>query len=241
MKVNDTVRQGMFNYPSIYPTKFDALEHMFAVNGNGYDWNSKGQLVCPRYRGQAPLKKEMDYSDLDERKTRYETQLAENAKLYPESADTDITHLFLAEIEAERMQRDFTVKYIDLILQHTCSRRPFGRGSPRLKTYMTIKHVCYTYANIFNYPENITKDWAKAMEDFIGCWLVALNNEYGIGGEWNEKYDSEKAMGHWPDEAKTLYKRLQVIREDLLNKITGTTPEQRKARIDKIIEALKKD
>lgn len=237
MNVNRTVKQMMFTYPSIAPSKFSVFEHIFAVIGNGYDWNAKGELVMARYHGQPKPNTTMDYSDLHEREAEYEREII---KRKAESGTTrnDILKLFLAEIDSERMQRMLTEKYMHLILRFTCSRPLNARGNqPRMSHYTSPKGVSYLYAHIFNYPANIAKDWAEAMIDFISWWLVALNTEYGVGG-LHEKYDPEKAIAHWPEEAKTLYKRLEAVREDLLIKTTGLSTEERKERTRKMVDSL---
>lgn len=54
MNVNDTIKEMMLGYPSLYPDPSHALHHLFAVSGNGYDWQN-GELVnvCEEIRADA--------------------------------------------------------------------------------------------------------------------------------------------------------------------------------------------
>jgi hypothetical protein len=42
--VNETVRNAITCYPSLFATRGDALHHLFLVLGNGYTWH-KGEIV----------------------------------------------------------------------------------------------------------------------------------------------------------------------------------------------------
>ena len=56
MKVVDTIRSCISNYPSIFPHRAQVLEHLFFTNGNGYEW-VEGELVdsCPVSPGHSPF------------------------------------------------------------------------------------------------------------------------------------------------------------------------------------------
>lgn len=57
MNVKDTVRDCLYNYPRIFKNKWDIYHHLFAVNGNGYEWVN-GQLVDDYYEDEDDEDKE---------------------------------------------------------------------------------------------------------------------------------------------------------------------------------------
>lgn len=46
MNVNDTVRRCLWNYPTLYPSRLQALEHLLCVIGNGYEWDGGEIVYC---------------------------------------------------------------------------------------------------------------------------------------------------------------------------------------------------
>lgn len=38
------IASSIYWYPSIFPTRTDVLDHLFLCNGNGYEWNSDGEI-----------------------------------------------------------------------------------------------------------------------------------------------------------------------------------------------------
>jgi hypothetical protein len=45
MNLQDTIHFGCAAYSSIHPHRAAELNHLFCTNGNGYEWDSNGQLV----------------------------------------------------------------------------------------------------------------------------------------------------------------------------------------------------
>ncbi len=46
MNYADTLADCLKNYPIVFGDEYDVLEHLFFVNGNGYEWND-GCLIDP--------------------------------------------------------------------------------------------------------------------------------------------------------------------------------------------------
>ena len=49
-----TIKRSLQTYPSLYRNVFSVLEHIFLTNGNGYDIDRKGNLVCPMHSSEKP-------------------------------------------------------------------------------------------------------------------------------------------------------------------------------------------
>lgn len=45
MTVRDTVYESLLSYPTLYSNALDVYDHLFCVNGNGYEWKN-GELVA---------------------------------------------------------------------------------------------------------------------------------------------------------------------------------------------------
>jgi hypothetical protein len=66
--VNETVRNAITCYPSLFATRGDALHHLFLVLGNGYTWH-KGEIVnkFPEDEGQpwTPERESASFARID--------------------------------------------------------------------------------------------------------------------------------------------------------------------------------
>jgi hypothetical protein len=40
----ELIASSIYYHPLIFPTRTEVLDHLFLVNGNGYEWNDDGQL-----------------------------------------------------------------------------------------------------------------------------------------------------------------------------------------------------
>lgn len=71
--MDDYVRRGMLNYPSLFPNRLRVLCQTFLVLGNGVEWKKNGTLSVTDYRS-----KEMRYDDPEEGVARYLDMRAED-------------------------------------------------------------------------------------------------------------------------------------------------------------------
>lgn len=238
----ERVKAMMLSYPSIFPTKYHAVAHLFTCSASyGDSWDENGGLKDDG----SPYYKTMRYDDVKERIAQHKA----DHKKYGSELQRPLTKMFILEEEAELERRRWTAKHIDTILDNGCGRAPFFRN---LETsfpscYMHRHHYMSDKSGVYNWPQHIAKDWAQGLVDFIGCWLTALHNEYGVGND----RDMDKAVSHWPADMLDVRKRLIASKEGLLTVITGKSPEVRAAEhremMDRIMseiraeEAAKKD
>jgi len=130
-------------YPELFPHRVAALDHLFCVIGNGYDWK-KGQLVY--YKREKVRKYAPQLPSIFE-------EFITNDKLPPEISNLPIVQNILKKHE----QALETVKNAKKIAT------PFYyAGVPKdYKFYPWDKD----YSTIFNLPEDITPDWLEGVNE----------------------------------------------------------------------------
>lgn len=200
----DTVKESFFSYPTLYGEKWNVLEHYFACIGNGMEWNSQGELT-DKFDSKKKFRKMMKYSDLNKKDLFQKRGL--------ELISDDHKKKILIQNEIERFNRKIISKNIDFILEQPCSQVLFSSYvslSKDMPHYMTSKGVCVEYAKAFNYPENISKDWAEGLLDFICFWI-----------NWISCLEKDNVS----IETTKLLLKLKEVKFDLVEKTTGKNRE----------------
>jgi len=151
MTVEETIKKAMINYPSLFPTKYDVLEHLFLVNGNGYDWEN-GQLIA--IFGHA------EKSNTAECAIKLAQDFIDGFKPYEdvnEFAKQIITHTKIELlIEELTVLNNFEENYKKTSDEYLKNRN-------RAKLYPADFGFC----KIGKIPENIQDDWREAVVQYI--------------------------------------------------------------------------
>lgn len=186
LSVDEFVRRGLLDFPSLFKTKADVLAHGLLVIGNGYEWHDGGlQSVY----GQA------DGRRYDGRPTRSEEAYKEFLKHSPRGhdfmwqmliehyvGDLEVAQLVASQIEARSKDMRLT------------PHRPFameGHKAGTKKGPGTGKAYVYPqsgYALIMRMPSDVRPDWREACE---AMWKVALVHDTDPVGErprWSRDY-----------------------------------------------------
>lgn len=216
--VRESLKHALFNYPCIMPSPFAVARHWFCSAGNGMEWNEQGQLVDWSRKKTSEV---MLYDDLDERVEKLDQYSCIKERL-------DL------RIEAERLQRQFVEKNIDLILEEPITEVHFGRECYAGSGF--TKGVSIEYSRAFTFPDNIAKDWGDALMQLFNHWLYCLNVEFGPGKTGDE-------TPWWPEEIKTLRTEILKQRSRLFPLINnGVTYEEHCEQSRKWVEEfLKKE
>jgi hypothetical protein len=220
--VRENLKFALFNYPSLYSNPIDVAKQWFSCNGNGLQWNNKGQLGDMFTEKSSKV---MLYDDLEER--------------IKNSLEYDcIGNRVRLEVEADRVKRDFVAKNIEAILDEGIAVSYFG--SVHRPGYYFTKGVYFPGALGFNFPDNIAKDWGDALYSFFDTWLVALNIEYGVSAK------DFRDISFWPQEAQNLRAEILKQRSRLFPLINdGITYEEHcesnRKLMDEIMCDIKKD
>lgn len=185
--VAKTMRHCLLNYPSIFPCPLAVSVHWFSCIGNGMEWVD-GELVHSYANRDAG--NTMKYDDLDERSA----MVSKAAGKLPDR--------FTLVDGAYRIMRKYVEDNIDTICNETATLRLFDY---RPTSYYYTEGVCIEYARGLNVPDNITKDWAQAVYDFIKDWKVALRQKYGVGEIETLPTEIQKVFARFNEVERTIY------------------------------------
>lgn len=127
----------IYQYPTLFKTGGDVLNHMFCCYGTGYEWNEEGEL------------EEMEYPYVDEN-INFETFLADRFKHLPPINEKDR----LREIKR------YADEYSRIVLiRATCNER----AKDKRVTYRQISNMS-KYSPINNIPINVKPVWQEAID-----------------------------------------------------------------------------
>lgn len=152
MNPDDTVRESLYYYPSIYKTRGDVLHHLFCVIGNGYEWLN-GELVTASRGDEDPIEREIDSTLAIIQKPNAREILQD---MYWEILSDRIALVADRHKNLENAMDDYS--FSDRFLY------------PKSETY----------AKLWNYPEDITPEWAVELEKAKNIFLPmyeGLSNE----------------------------------------------------------------
>jgi hypothetical protein len=141
MTVHETIKQMMVEYPSLFPSRVQALHHLFWVNGNGYDWK-KGELISID-----PPHKTSPYRTVEWKKNHHEewSRSAAHRETYEKLFGKE--EAALADLSKFVIGNDNFVESYKIDLDE-------------------VYPLC-EYADILNVPENVKDDWLEAAAEAI--------------------------------------------------------------------------
>ncbi len=169
MKVKDTVKSCLLNYPTLFDCRINVFIHLFACIGNGYEWEN-GELVHLRYKGQEKESFKMKYSDLNEKIKKHKKELESEPEYLHK-----LTKSWIVEAEFQKQKRKFIAKNIDLISE---SINVYLKNEYEIYGGYYVENPCYNYAFTFNYPDNITEDWGNAIQEFAKFWRHRMYSKW---------------------------------------------------------------
>lgn len=205
MKFEETIQYLFDNYPSIYQERWEVLNQLFCVIGNGYEWKN-GELV---YYDEEDLKVYPIILDENGKAKLREDKIKEKALEYFEEfkvknikerqkwikkglEDEDLEDMYpLNEDKLMKKAMDFATGN---------SLRKLKMMSSEIKFYPLSEHSA-----IFTIPDDIKHDWIEGVEE-----VVKLILEHGHG------YTKEEEMNDWQKEQNEIWtKRLHELAEEL--------------------------
>lgn len=226
-KLDQLVKTGLLNYPSLYSDREDVLVQLFITYGNGYDWKrSKDGYVLSSYDDRTETV--MKYDDLDRVKSELDLRLEGIPCL------SLLHQARKIEDERERMRRAHTEQHIDTFAQISIGHR-HGFG------YKIFNRLSLTYSSLFS-PSTpwgkIEPSFAKGMVEVMYQMFITFNDVYGLHYDnpmTGEKKPEPSMFSRMPEEHQKIYTRLQEIKK-LLGKQTGAA--DREAESKKLVEEI---
>ncbi len=150
MTPNDTIRELLLEYPSLFKSRGDVLHHLFCVIGNGYEWVD-GELVSRYSDDRSSFTNPTDRA-IDRILTRLRLNLADDARSNNSHViDVELSYKALAEINYARNAIDI-----------------------RLNNYTfegSLYPACPDYAKLWNYPDDLSYDWMMELGVARGIFL----------------------------------------------------------------------
>lgn len=175
--VEATLRYMLVNYPSIFPTRGEALEHLFLVNGNGYDWIN-GCLVA------------YDDRDLTLTPAMWEEVRSYNhvARLHNAWAQARIAHDL--KYEGKSYYSDHRMESVGP--DDEAELAVLMRDMSRITEYV---YPLNDYADINQVPDNVQSDWLAAAWQTIDM-VLALDPTKGYT-QYGWDHDKKERTEHY--------------------------------------------
>lgn len=175
MDYTETRQQMMDQFPEIFPDEIAVLNHLFFVNGNGYDWSS-GQLVdnCGEETDE-----QLAYLREKDQETR---KVLENLLDALDAADRVIGTRTNSELrrhiksEIARKSGD-PMKVREAVLKENERKAKAGLHGFSIKPNGSVCRDLYPicgYASIMNLPDDIKPDWLGAAMLALECVKLGL-------------------------------------------------------------------
>lgn len=170
MNLQETIEDCIRWYPSLFDTRTSVLNHLFFVNGNGYDWID-GELV--------------DIYEDENTRTEEDAVWANGWERYKEGMEEFIAEPVLANFfdnlkvfykEKEEKYRKIRNEYKERASKDYTEEK-FTRWYP----------VC-KYAGIVTFPDDIKPDWAEGIKEVAQKILATTEEEWLEHGISYEDY-----------------------------------------------------
>jgi len=190
MNADSSVKHSLLKYPTLFKNRIQVLIHYFAVIGNGMEWDKKGRLVS--VCSKEPTKKavdamRMDFSDVHKDIKRYGDDIGKVPCL------DHLNKAWLLNARFDLLRREFIYKNIDEVATNPLVLVGMKES---LEGDYYLNNPCYNYARVFFVPENVTKDWARAVLDFVKFWQSGMAQKHqGFFGHQKERADPKTFTG----------------------------------------------
>jgi hypothetical protein len=176
MKLEKQIYRLIWDYPTLYHNRTDALHHFFIVNGNGYHW-SNGEM-----RSFDDTKKlvALDYID-NYLAIEFEKRKQEMAD-WPEKLQ-DLAHRQVQNMEAHLAERAAETREVRQQIEQRM------RGKPPIKG---LYPLC-EYAKICNLPDNIKEDWLLGAQEALDLALAVNADELAVAYGYSMTLEQQEA------------------------------------------------
>lgn len=146
MKFIDEVTRMISEYPSIFPNRLHAMNQLFCVIGNGYEWKN-GELVCG------------DHVSPEQR-----LRTIEQYNLIVEAAETILAADPTNKFAKEKLVRLEEERHISNDA-YELARVYVDKLTPLLPGHDATFYPLCEYSKIRNVPTDVQPDWKEAIEE----------------------------------------------------------------------------
>lgn len=156
MKFEDHLRACLLSFPSIYPTALRVYDHLFIVNGNGYEWID-GELVSDSdycFNVEDAVVKNINFT-LVENNAFLKRMMSVSDNILEKTVERMIEESIKPLFHVEERMKDFTIpEWFNERGRHT--------DDNRFMFYDLSK-----YSKLYTIPDNIKDDWLKAAKKMV--------------------------------------------------------------------------
>ena len=161
------VKRMMLEYPSLFPSRIDALAYLFCVNGTGYEWQDG--ILKNMLEPETPMPTHIDPPE------PYNLASIGNA----------LDEYEVLRLEYEGLVRGFREKHIDFL----CNTNHSELGPE--KAFTSVYPMSWDYCRMgyaADHPHRINDEWRAGILEFIHWYLPKVNGYYGC---WNDPLAKE--------------------------------------------------
>lgn len=216
MKVKDVYRNMLLRYPTLYKCPLDVSCHLFTSIGGGFEWvNGELEEVCCGFKTE--FKGFKNYSKYN------------NDEYYKV-----LNNGYQLEYEANNLMYDFIKNNIDKVLECKVTTSFF---QPYIRHGYYEINPCTNYSKCVIFPDNITPEWASAVQHFLSWWILNLRHHYHVG-LGSVKTERE----HWPKDINEAYDKLIDAKNRIDEKLglTKKIKQEQNKLANEIIEEILK-
>lgn len=170
MSPKEEIRYSLMMFPSIHKNKLDVYDHLFLVNGNGYEWRNGELVVCS--------KEDIDVNNL---KTTDSIDNIFNSRDFSMNLLKSTIKCYISTEEpiSEKRAEIISVMIMDLFKQqlstiHETVKQVLPETIDKAELDMTLENtskgfelypIC-EYSKIMMIPDDITEEWKYAVREF---------------------------------------------------------------------------
>jgi hypothetical protein len=200
--MEETIQVAFDDYPSLFAQRWQVLDHLFCVIGNGFDWID-GELVelGVKKRKKIHLKGEDGRAYQDQQKLR-EKRILEKKALYSRGGSEEVRVSLLALAEKfgdSQMLEDVRALY------NPSDERMESEIEEELKEAAQVRfaHVSPT-SFIFTLPPDIKPDWLEGAKEILSLMLEVGIEELGEDANDYQREQRELAIKAMDEQRKVL-------------------------------------
>lgn len=183
-KLDTLVRQCLLAYPTLFQTRWHALEHIYVGNGTGYEWESTpdGSVVMSVCGGRPFSEKRARrafFRDCDENEARNE----KDRERYGDAL-SELVDLCTKNATLERRRREFMLEHLDLIV--------FEDSRYRVHAENVIARIYHP--RCLNVPDDAEPSFRKGALEVLDALIPALYHAErgGKDHDWRAKFVAER-------------------------------------------------
>lgn len=147
MKPERTIQTMLDNHPSLFKDRYSAMDHLFFIIGNGYEWYDGELIEDEVLREYDPVSETWVISEI------YEAY----------SDGPDIKKAVQRKRTTEHQENDKLIRKVLNRRLHELGRPTYDEDT-RIWSY-NEDPISHKYMAFFQIPENITPEWKKLVEE----------------------------------------------------------------------------